>query len=87
MPSSAASAAMLSLWSPQTRHGLWRRLWVALAEQEKALGAQIPPKAIEEMKAHLDDIDFAKVAEYEKRFRHDVMAHVHAFGDASVALA
>jgi adenylosuccinate lyase len=80
-----ASAAMLELWSPQTRHGLWRRLWVALAEQEKALGAQIPPKAIEEMKAHLDDIDFAKVAEYEKRFRHDVMAHIHAYGDVAPA--
>jgi adenylosuccinate lyase len=80
-----ASAAMLSLWSSQTRHGLWRRLWVALAEAERALGAGIPAAAIAEMKQHLDDIDFAKVAEYEKRFRHDVMAHVHAFGDAAPA--
>jgi adenylosuccinate lyase len=80
-----ASAAMLELWSPQTRHGLWRRLWVALAEHEKALGAQISDKALSEMKAHLDDIDFAKVAEYEKRFRHDVMAHIHAYGDVAPA--
>jgi adenylosuccinate lyase len=80
-----ASRAMLELWSAQTRHGLWRRLWLALAEQERALGIDIPAAAITEMRAHLDDIDFAKVAEYEKRFRHDVMAHVHAFGDAAPA--
>jgi adenylosuccinate lyase len=80
-----ASAAMLSLWSAQTRHGLWRRLWLALAESERSLGVDIPEAAITEMREHLDDIDFAKVAEYEKRFRHDVMAHVHAFGDAAPA--
>ncbi len=80
-----ASAAMLSLWSAQTRHGLWRRLWLALAEAERELGVEIPPEAIVEMRAHLDDIDFAKVADYEKRFRHDVMAHVHAFGEVAPA--
>jgi adenylosuccinate lyase len=80
-----ASAAMLELWSPQVRHGLWRRLWLALAEQEKALGVAISEDAITQMRAHLDDIDFAAVAEYEKKFRHDVMAHVHAFGDAAPA--
>jgi adenylosuccinate lyase len=80
-----ASTAMLSLWSPQTRHGLWRRLWLALAEAERDLGIDIPAAAITGMREHLDDIDFAKVAEYEKRFRHDVMAHVHAFGDAAPA--
>ena len=80
-----ASAAMLELWSAQTRHGLWRRLWLALAEAERALGVDIPAAAIDDMTAHLDDIDFAAVAEYEKRFRHDVMAHVHAFGDAAPA--
>ena len=56
-----ASAEMLALWSPQTRHGLWRRIWLALAEAERDLGADIPQAAIEEMRAHLDDIDFAKV--------------------------
>ena len=80
-----ASRAMLELFSPQTRHGLWRRLWLALAEAERELGVDIPEAAIREMRAHLDDIDFAAVAAYEKKFRHDVMAHVHAFGDAAPA--
>ncbi|GMV09060.1 MAG TPA: adenylosuccinate lyase [Gemmatimonadaceae bacterium] len=80
-----ASRDMLALWSPQRRHGLWRRLWLALAEAEKSLGVPIPDEAIAQMRAHLDDIDFAAVAAYEKRFRHDVMAHVHAFGDVAPA--
>lgn len=80
-----ASPAMLELWSLQTRHGLWRRLWLALAEAERDLGVAIPADAITQMRDHLDDIDFAKVAEYEKRFRHDVMAHIHAFGDVAPA--
>ncbi|HEX8848077.1 MAG TPA: adenylosuccinate lyase [Gemmatimonadaceae bacterium] len=82
-----ASKAMLRLWSPQTRHGLWRRLWLALAESERELGVAIPEEAIGQMRAHLDDIDFAAVASYEKRFRHDVMAHVHAFADVAPAAA
>lgn len=80
-----ASKAMLELWSAQTRHQLWRELWVALAESERELGADIPAEAIEQMKASVSNIDFTKVAEYEKRFRHDVMAHVHAFGDVAPA--
>ena len=80
-----ASKAMLELWSPRMRHGLWRRLWLALAEAEQQLGVPIPPEALEQMRAHLDDIDFATVAVYERRFRHDVMAHVHAFGDVAPA--
>jgi len=76
---------MLELWSATTRHGLWRRLWLALAEAERELGAEIPAEAIEQMRAHLDDIDFDAVAAYERRFRHDVMAHVHAFGDVAPA--
>lgn len=80
-----ASKAMLELWSAQTRHQLWRELWVALAESERELGADIPAEAIEQMKANVSNIDFTKVAEYEKRFRHDVMAHVHAFGDVAPA--
>ena len=78
-----ASPAMLELWGAQNRYGLWRRLWLALAEGEKRLGVDIPDAAINEMRAALDNIDFAAVADYEKRFRHDVMAHVHAFGDAA----
>jgi adenylosuccinate lyase len=80
-----ASKAMLELWSAARRHGLWRRLWLALAEAEQELGVPIPNEAINQMRAHLDDIDFAVAASYEKRFRHDVMAHVHAFGDVAPA--
>ncbi|HEX8945352.1 MAG TPA: adenylosuccinate lyase [Gemmatimonadaceae bacterium] len=80
-----ASSAMLELWSPAMRHGLWRELWLALAEAEQELGVSIPDEAIAQMRAHLDDIDFDVVAAYERRFRHDVMAHVHAFGDVAPA--
>ena len=82
-----ASRDMLELWSPRTRYGLWRRLWLALAESEREIGARIaiPDEAIAQMRAGLDEIDFAAVAEYERRFRHDVMAHVHAFGDVAPA--
>ena len=80
-----ASRAMLELWSPAARHGQWRRLWLALAEAEHELGVPIPDEAITQMRARLDDIDFDAVAAYERRFRHDVMAHVHAFGDAAPA--
>jgi adenylosuccinate lyase len=80
-----ASAEMLALWSPRTRHGLWRRIWLAIAEAERDLGAEVPADAIADMRAHLDDIDFAAVRKYERRFRHDVMAHVHAFADAAPA--
>ncbi len=80
-----ASAAMLQLWSPPSRYGLWRRLWLALAKAEQDLGADIAAEALDQMREHLDDIDFPAVAVYEKRFRHDVMAHVHAFGDVAPA--
>ena len=80
-----ASAEMLRLWSAATRYGLWRQLWLALAESEQALGVPIPDEAIAQMRAHLNDIDFTAVAAYERRFRHDVMAHVHAFGDVAPA--
>src|SRR5688572_25873927 len=80
-----ASEAMLELWSGRTRYGLWRRLWLVLAEAEKALGVPIPDAAIEQMRATLDSIDFDAVAAYERRFRHDVVAHIHAFGDAAPA--
>ncbi len=85
-----ASRAMLELWSPDRRARLWRRLWLALAEAERALGATdaeghelISAEAIAQMRARLDDIDFERVAAYERRFRHDVMAHLHAFGDVA----
>ena len=76
---------MQRLWGAQTRIGLWRRLWIALAEAERELGLAIPDEALAQMRAHADDVDFARAAEYEARLRHDVMAHVHAFGDAAPA--
>jgi adenylosuccinate lyase len=80
-----ASDAMLRLWSSRERHGLWRRLWLALAEAERELGVPIPDEALAQMRAHVDTIDFARVAEHERRLRHDVMAHVYAFGEDAPA--
>jgi adenylosuccinate lyase len=80
-----ASKAMLELWSAKGRYGLWRQLWLALAQAQKELGLDIPDAALDQMRAHLDDVDFDAVAAYERRFRHDVMAHIHAYGDAAPA--
>ncbi len=80
-----ASPAMQRLWSADHRAVLWRRLWLALAESERALGIDIPDQALNEMRAHLDDVDFDEVRRFEQRFRHDVMAHIHAFGKQAPA--
>ncbi len=80
-----ASPEMISLWSPQRKFSTWRRLWVALAEAEAELGLPVRPEQIAEMKRHLDDIDFPAAESYERKLRHDVMAHVHAFGDVCPA--
>ena len=83
-----ASREMAEIWSPARRYSTWRRLWLALAETQVELGLtdetgqpRIRIEQIEAMRRHLDDIDFARVGEYEQRFRHDVMAHIHAFAD------
>jgi adenylosuccinate lyase len=76
-----ASREMSGLWSAQRRHSLWRQLWVWLAEAEAELGLPITAAQITELKAHVDDIDFAAAERYERQLRHDVMAHVHAYGD------
>ncbi len=76
-----ASPAMQLLWGERYRIGLWRRVWLALAESERELGLDIPEGAVAEMRAHLDDVDLSAAAGYERRFRHDVMAHVYHFGD------
>lgn len=76
-----ASAEMSYIWSPQFKHSTWRKLWLTLAKCEKELGLDISDKQIEAMAAHLDDIDFDRVAEYEKNLRHDVMSHIRAFGE------
>jgi adenylosuccinate lyase len=80
-----ASPAMQRLWGEPHRVGLWRRLWLALAETERELGLPIPDEALAQMRAHLDDADLAAAGRYERRFRHDVMAHVHAFADQAPA--
>ena len=75
-----ASREMSALFSPQKRVSTWRRLWLALAETEKELGLPVTDRQLDEMRAHLDDIDFKQAAKLEAELRHDVMAHVHAFG-------
>jgi adenylosuccinate lyase len=76
-----ASGAMASLWSAQRKHSTWRRLWVMLAEAEAELGLDISDAQLAELRQHVDTIDFDAAAAYERKFRHDVMAHVHAYGD------
>ncbi|EPQ62462.1 Bgt-4967 [Blumeria graminis f. sp. tritici] len=77
-----ASTEMRSLFSARTRASTWRKLWIWLAEGEKELGLPIPDGAIEQMKAHAEvtEHDLEVAAVEEKKRRHDVMAHVHAFG-------
>jgi adenylosuccinate lyase len=72
---------MQRLWSESHRIGQWRRVWLALAEAEQELGVAIPESATTAMRQHLDDADLVAAAAFERRFRHDVMAHVHAFGE------
>jgi adenylosuccinate lyase len=76
---------MQQLFGEPHRIGLWRRLWLVLMETERELGLDIPDRAIAELRAHLDDADLAAAAQYERRFRHDVMAHIHALGDQAPA--
>lgn len=76
-----ASRQMAELWSEQRKHSTWRRLWVALAEAERELGIEISESQISDLSLATDDIDFELAAKYEKELRHDVMAHVHAYGD------
>jgi adenylosuccinate lyase len=76
-----ASHEMSSLWGAQRKFSTWRRLWVALAEAEAEMGLPVTPAQIAELKASVDKIDFAAADAYEKKLRHDVMAHVHAYGD------
>ena len=80
-----ASDEMQHLFSAQHKFSTWRRLWLILAESEQELGLPITDEQLAEMRRHLDDIDFDAAARYEKSLRHDVMAHVHTFGDACPA--
>ncbi len=74
------SGPMSFIFSPQFKFSTWRRLWIALAESEKQLGLAISEKALKEMRAHIEDINFAVADAKEREIRHDVMAHVHAYG-------
>ncbi|MBQ4341700.1 MAG: adenylosuccinate lyase [Clostridia bacterium] len=75
-----ASPYMLGLFSADTRYRTWRRLWVSLARAEMQLGLPITREQVDELEAHIDDIDYEVVVEREKEVRHDVMAHVYAYG-------
>jgi adenylosuccinate lyase len=72
---------MSYFFSPQYKFTSWRRLWVALAIAQKKLGLNITDKQIAELKKNVENIDFNKAEAYEKKFHHDVMAHIHAYGD------
>lgn len=76
-----ASKDMAENFSDEKRFKLWRKLWIALAESEMELGLNITKSQIDEMKKYAEDIDFELAEKYEREVRHDVMAHVHAFGD------
>jgi adenylosuccinate lyase len=76
-----ASAEMSYIFSPRFKFTTWRKLWIALAQAEADLGLPISAEQIAEMEAHRDELDLQAAAVYEKKFRHDVMAHVHHFGD------
>ena len=82
-----ASREMLELFSQQKRVETWRRLWLELARAERELGLPITEDQIRELEEHLTDIDFACAAEREKEVRHDVMAHVYAYGKAAPSAA
>jgi adenylosuccinate lyase len=76
-----ASDEMKRLFSNDTRFKLWRKLWIALAEAQKELGLDITDEQIEEMKRYAEDINYEVARQKEKELRHDVMAHIHAFGE------
>ena len=80
-----SSKEMLHIFSPEFKFRTWRQLWINLAESEKELGLDfITDEQIEELKKYKDDIDFNVAAEFEKKLRHDVMAHVHTYGEQAV---
>ena len=76
-----AGDKMKEIFSADNKFSTWRKLWIALAESEQALGLAITDEQISEMKSHIYDIDYEKARTYEAQFRHDVMAHVHTYGE------
>src|SRR5258707_353946 len=85
-----AGREMALLWGPQRKFSTWRRLWLALAEAEQELGLladdgktpRISNAQLAELRSRLDDIDFGRAAWHERQSRHDVMAHIHTYGEA-----
>ncbi|MBO4213717.1 MAG: adenylosuccinate lyase, partial [Lachnospiraceae bacterium] len=82
-----ASDYMLELFSSDTRYQTWRKLWVSLAKAEMELGLPITKKQVNELEKHLTDIDYECVKKREKEVRHDVMAHVYAYGKVAPSAA
>ena len=82
-----ASETMLKLFSADTRYRTWRKLWTALAREESRLGLPITEEQVGELAAHVDDIDYDCVRAREKEVRHDVMAHIYAYGKAAPSAA
>ena len=76
-----ASDEMLYLFSPDKKFSTWRRLWIALARAEMELGLPVTAEQVAELEAHITNIDYETAARYEKELRHDVMAHVHTYGE------
>ena len=76
-----ASKEMQYIYSPDFKFKTWRKLWIALAEAEHELGLNVTQEQIDELKAHAEDINYEVAEAYEKQFRHDVMSHVHAYGE------
>ncbi len=76
-----ASSEMLSVFATERRFKIWRQLWVALAEAERELGLPITEEQIEEMRANVDNLNLDRAKELERELKHDVMAHIHAFGE------
>jgi len=76
-----SSSEMSKLWSAQTKFSTWRRLWVALAESQQELGLEISDSQLQQLRDSVDQIDFDAAKVYEKKLRHDVMAHVHTYAD------
>ncbi len=78
-----ASDEMADIFAPGTQARIWRDLWIALAEEERRLGVDIPDRALHAMRTARERIDLDRVAEIERELRHDVMAHVHHFGEVA----
>ena len=76
-----ASPEMASLWGNDRRFRTWRSLWIALAENEQLLGLAISDQQLDQLRSFRDRLNLDVAAEYERKLRHDVMAHVHAYGD------